>query len=254
MNLLTLYIYSTNFLDNSCAATRFPILDVVPDRLPHTPTIDHERAEVADPDHATEDIRPAATTATIQDAPVTVDMGPIPSNPDASGKTILPGLDTSTQGVGCSDEAVGATDLTAASLGGSSNIGPIESLSEQGANEPMAPTAPDLASLTADALDQKNPRYQRKSKMVVSTTTTARYGVHSPYQGHSANCPCRNLCAIDWCASHPEGTLGEFNWYYDKLPAEEANVILLFSYSHNDSTDENPGIQAEGEKRSGCGA
>ena len=90
--------------------------------------------------------------------------------------------------------------------------------------------------------------------MVVSTTTMARYGVHSPYQGHSTNCPCRNLCVINWCALHPEGTLSKFNWYYDKLSAEEANVILLFSYSHNNSTDENPGIQAEGEKCLGCSA
>ena len=133
---------------------------MVPDHLPHTPTIDHKHAEVADPDHAMKDIQPAAMAVTIQDTLVIVDIGPIPSNPDTSGKMILPGLDTSTQGVRYSDKVMGATNLTVASLRGSSNIGPIKSLSKQGASEPMALTAPDLMSLTANTLDQKNLRYQ----------------------------------------------------------------------------------------------
>ena len=134
---------------------------MVSDHLPHTPAIDHKHAKVADPDHAIEDIWPAAMAATIQDTLVTVDIGPIPSNPDTSRNMILPGLDTSTQGVGHSDKVVDATDLTVASLRGLSNIGPIKSLLQA---KPVPSHIP-VNTCTSPAVPTLKPSYSQVTRL-----------------------------------------------------------------------------------------
>ena len=85
--------------------------------------------------------------------------------------------------------------------------------------------------------------------MVPSAASTARYKVHTPYQSHATNCPGRNFCVVDWCKLHPKGTLGEFNQYYDNLPAGESQVCPWSYTPYNNTTDKNLGLQTE---RKGC--
>jgi hypothetical protein len=43
---------------------------------------------------------------------------------------------------------------------------------------------------------------------------------------------CRNICARDWCAEHPDGTVAEFKHYYDhEIPNDLKKVGLVIPTS-----------------------
>jgi hypothetical protein len=55
---------------------------------------------------------------------------------------------------------------------------------------------------------------------------------------HSYICTfCRNLCARDWCAEHPDGTAAEFKYYYDHgIPSNLKKVGLVIPNCANTVT------------------
>jgi hypothetical protein len=162
--LLTFPILSANVFDNSLIAPEFQILGAVPDilRTPHSPTPDRKIGHISTggpTDPVTEE---STITMSQGDAPAIVDTYPPPPSPGDSGdsETILPERATP------SNDAGVATDLTAASLGTSS---------ETGAGVPM------LGSLVGKAKDK---RYLRPGKMVPGPALTARYEVRPSDQPH----------------------------------------------------------------------
>lgn len=176
-------ICSADVFDDSHTATPFPVLSTVPDVLPPNPTINCEDTEMAGADladHIMGDIQPTATEeATVNARP------PTPPSPNASGATVLPGLDANTQGVG-------------------------------------QPNGEEDSPLPTEGCDPKK-RYRRTQKMVPGSAITPRYEVNPPHLIYDTNWT-RNICAVDWCALHPGGTTGAFNFYFDHLPADQIKV------------------------------
>ena len=129
----------------------------------------------------------------------------------------------------------GAIDDTTAPIA-SPATDPITSISEHNASKSTAPAALDHISLAVKARDRAEKRYQRAQVMVPGPATTARCEVYSAYQ-HTTNYTCRNICANEWCELHPNGTVGEFNWYFDNLPSEEAEASSSSCTPGNDTTD-----------------
>ena len=70
-------------------------------------------------------------------------------------------------------------------------------------------------------------RYEYKQKM------SPRVGISAAYVPHSlhifADVLLRDICSADWCASHPEGTVGEFNLYWVNMDEDLRKVRLTQS-------------------------
>jgi hypothetical protein len=218
LNLLSFSIRSADVFDHSRPARQFQILDTVPNVVPSpcTPATDRETR-----DNSPSDVDDHIVEG-VDDNPAAVDTIPSP-NPDDSGESIVPNTHTQRELAGPPNEEAHATDPITASLRISSHEGDVASTSEQDARNPAASATPDPSLLAINTKSANEKRYQRAQKMVPGTALTVRYDVHTPHQSHATNCPRtgRNLCAIEWCKTHPEGTLGEFNRYYDNLlPAE----------------------------------
>jgi hypothetical protein len=132
-----------------------------------------------------------------------------------------------------------AINDTTVPIGLSPATDPIASTAGHNTSNSMAPTTPDHISPAIKARDRVEKRYQRAQGMVPGPAPTARCGMYSSYRSHlhTSNHTRRNICANEWCKLHPKGTIGEFNWYFDNLPSEEAEASYSLDIPGNDTTD-----------------
>jgi hypothetical protein len=120
------------------------------------------------------------------------------------------------------------------------STGMVTSTSGQDPGRLIAPATPkmadndgtDLSACTSESTIKGllEKRYQQPQKMVPGVAITARSEVHL-HPSCTTNGSYRNLCAIDWCALHPEGTLGKINYYINNLLVEEADVCTLILHT-----------------------
>ena len=218
------FISSADVFDNS-GATPFQVLGTVPNLLPPARTVDCETTNNTDlADRVMDDIEANTTVATtraddsVSNALIANDTCPIPppnSVAGASGDSVVP-----------------------------------ENPDPQDASETADNGDIGGATRSSTITEVRNKRYMRIQKMVPGIATTARFEVRSPHGSRATNCHCRNFCAIDWCALHPEGTVGQFNLHFDNLPAEEAEVCTFnFHTRASMSTDVILEIQTKRKRR-----
>ena len=67
-------------------------------------------------------------------------------------------------------------------------------------------------------------KYKRTQKMVPGVGLSARYVLSLHIT--TADIPLRNIGAVDWCALNPEGTVGQFNLYWDNIDNDLLKVRL----------------------------
>jgi hypothetical protein len=244
LNLLTFLISRADVFDNS-GATPFQVLATVPDLLPPARAVDRETTDNTDlADSITDDIEASPTAAMTQandfigEPLISNDTDAIPPlNAGASGQPALPNAGHENNG------AVGGANPPA--LPSSQDLSAVASISAQDPGELTAPAIPEMADndgtdLSARTSESANKgllekRYQRPQKMVPGVAITARFEVRS-HRSCATNSSYRNLCAIDWCALHPEGTLGEFNYYFDNLPLVEADVCTFILHTRTSTS------------------
>ena len=68
-------------------------------------------------------------------------------------------------------------------------------------------------------------RYLHPQKMWPRVGITAMY-VLSSHHIIANVCP-RAICSTDWCALHPDGTVGEFNLYWNNINKSLLKVCLM---------------------------
>ena len=97
----------------------------------------------------------------------------------------------------------------------------------------LAPGVPPLDSSDplVPSAGESEQRFYKKGKMRPGSSLTARYIYSLIHYWLLALIPLfRNLCAIDWCVKHPDGTAAEFKQYYDhEMSNEDKKVCLIHS-------------------------
>ena len=86
-------------------------------------------------------------------------------------------------------------------------------------NEKTPPPSPG----TMKRLHQK--RYQHPQKMEPGMAQTAKQ-VCSPHRNSVTNGHRRKFCAVDWCTQNPNGSVGDFNLYWDGL-SKQPEVLAV---------------------------
>ena len=115
-----------------------------------------------------------------------------------------------------------------------SHVPPAMPTMAQGPSIPSmaGPLPKDLNMLTTNVCSARikelqKRRYQYKQKMSPRVEISAAYVPHSLHI--FADVLLRDICSADWCASHPEGTVGEFNLYWDNMDEDLRKVRLTQS-------------------------
>ena len=94
---------------------------------------------------------------------------------------------------------------------------------------PSGPTAPvttptsPVDSSSMKTMHQK--RYQCTEKMSEAWDKfDSKVNMLSPSRFCNLHCHCRNYCTQEWCALNPEGMVGAFNLYWDKVQKDKEKM------------------------------
>ena len=74
----------------------------------------------------------------------------------------------------------------------------------------------------------------RKRRYRYTAKKTPGIGIYAVYvlstHHFIADIRPRDLCSVDWCIVHPEGTVGEFNYYWDHVNKDIRKVCITCLY------------------------
>ena len=170
--------------------------------------------------------------------PSTSDVAPFTSTqgPGVSPSTSDVAPVTSTQGPGIPPTSYVAPVTSTQGLGvppSTSDVALITSTQGQGAQSTASPSSKDNHSLPMSVsleriqeLRKKKYQHTQKKKPGVGISAAYVFSLHCI----SSDICLRNICAVDWCASHPEGTVGQFNLYWDNIDQNLCKVCLRRLY------------------------
>ena len=187
---------------------------------------------------STSDVAPVTSTQGPGVPPSTSDVAPVTSTqgPGVPPSTSDVAPVTSTQGPGVPPTSYVAPVTSTQGPGvppSTSDVAPITSTQGQGAQSTASPSGEDNHGLPMSVslkriqeLRKKKYQHTQKKKPGVGISAAYVFSLHCI----SSDICLRNICAVDWCASHPEGTVGQFNLYWDNIDQNLCQVCLRRLY------------------------